>query len=209
MGREFFSSFLELLPTSTQKITVKDYHEEEALKFSLKMPLKPASTRLGEALQVAREEITRKRAEERARSRMKRQESGGRRTTQPGDASVRPKVEGGASSMPGKDEGADEVGDGEGADAKSAVPVAPEAAGTEKPQTPREGNADEDENEEVSAAEEAAVESEPTDVGMPEAAEEVDVPDETDEKARTLEGETPEVTEDEGTEVEAAGDDVK
>jgi Tfp pilus assembly protein PilN len=64
LGKRFFGSFQDLLPTGTQMIEVKDCVETEALKFSLVMPLKAASVRLAEALQAAREEINRKQAED-------------------------------------------------------------------------------------------------------------------------------------------------
>lgn len=72
VGRNFFGAFKELLPTSTQKVEVKDYVETEALKFGLKMPVKPASVRLNEAVQVIRDELNRRRVEERTRAAAKR-----------------------------------------------------------------------------------------------------------------------------------------
>jgi len=68
LNKRFFRSFLDLLPTSTERVEVKDCVEKEALKFSLKMPLKTASVRLGEALQAAKDETSRRQGEERGRS---------------------------------------------------------------------------------------------------------------------------------------------
>ncbi|KPJ56069.1 MAG: hypothetical protein AMS16_03045 [Planctomycetes bacterium DG_58] len=56
VGKNFFTSFEELLPTATQKMEVQDYVEKEALKFGLKLPVKPPSVRLAEAIQAARED---------------------------------------------------------------------------------------------------------------------------------------------------------
>ena len=60
MGRRFFSDFLELLPTSTQKVELKDYVEREALKFGLNLPLKPASVRQAEGVAAARQSRNRR-----------------------------------------------------------------------------------------------------------------------------------------------------
>lgn len=68
VGRDFFEPFVEILPNPTQKVDVKDYEEREALKFVLKMPVKPPSERLGEAVRAATEERNRKRAGPRTRS---------------------------------------------------------------------------------------------------------------------------------------------
>ncbi|HUW56316.1 MAG TPA: hypothetical protein VMZ92_06745 [Planctomycetota bacterium] len=65
VGRQFFRSFVDLLPTSTQKVEVKDYVEKEALKFGLKMPVKTASVRLDEAMAAAREDRIRRQGEPR------------------------------------------------------------------------------------------------------------------------------------------------
>ena len=54
VGKHFFGSFVELLPTATQKVEVQDYVENEALKFGLKLPVKPPTVRLAEAVQAAR-----------------------------------------------------------------------------------------------------------------------------------------------------------
>ena len=64
VGQHFFSSFTEVLPTETTKVDTKqeEYVEKEALKFTLRMPVKAASARLGEALQAVQEEMNRQRA---------------------------------------------------------------------------------------------------------------------------------------------------
>ena len=60
VGKSFYSAFLDLLPTDSTKVDVKeDYVQKEALKVALKMPLKPSSARLSEALQAAQEAIKR------------------------------------------------------------------------------------------------------------------------------------------------------
>lgn len=66
VGKRFYGSFQDLLPTGTQMVEVKDCVETEALKFSLEMPLKPASVRLEEALTAARADMSLKATEERA-----------------------------------------------------------------------------------------------------------------------------------------------
>jgi hypothetical protein len=64
VGKRFRESFQDLLPTGTQMVEVKDCVETEALKFSLEMPVKPASKRLEEALGAARADLNVKAAEE-------------------------------------------------------------------------------------------------------------------------------------------------
>jgi Tfp pilus assembly protein PilN len=64
VGKRFYGSFQDLLPTGTQMVEVKDCVETEALKFSLEMPLKPASVRLEEALAATRADMNAKAMEE-------------------------------------------------------------------------------------------------------------------------------------------------
>ncbi len=54
VGKSFYSSFMDLLPTETTKVDVKEgeYVEKEALKVALKMPVKPPSLRQAEAVQA-------------------------------------------------------------------------------------------------------------------------------------------------------------
>ena len=65
VGKRFYGSFMDLLPTGTQMVEVKDCVETEALKFSLEMPLKPAAARLAEAEAAAQAETRLNAAEER------------------------------------------------------------------------------------------------------------------------------------------------
>jgi hypothetical protein len=50
VGKRFYSSFLDVLPTATDKVEVRDYVETEALKFKLELLLKPEGDRQQEAL---------------------------------------------------------------------------------------------------------------------------------------------------------------
>ena len=75
VGKRFFASFVELLPTGTQKVEVRDYVEKEALKFGLKLPVKSASVRLTEAVEAARAEQRHQQIEHRMPTR------GGQRVT--------------------------------------------------------------------------------------------------------------------------------
>jgi len=67
VGKKFFESFQDLLPTGAKKVEVRDYVEKVALDLKVKMPLKPTSVRLSEALKALREEQRQKRVGERGK----------------------------------------------------------------------------------------------------------------------------------------------
>jgi len=122
VGKRFFGSFQDLLPTGTQAIEVKDFVETEALKFSLVMPLKPASARLAEALQGARDDINRKLSEPKTRP-----AATGEKTPK-----RTPAADGGTTGKPA-DKGASAIGTTPGAGTETPPAAVTGSPTTEKP----------------------------------------------------------------------------
>ena len=60
-NKPFFSSFLDLLPTETTRVGVREdtFVEKEALRVAIKMPIKTTAARMAEAMQALQDEINR------------------------------------------------------------------------------------------------------------------------------------------------------